>query len=439
MDSNSQKKPSFLSRAKLIEEKKQPDFLSRSKIISAPEEKYVSDQQVEKDIERNQAQFTSRMIEGVAGLPGDLVNFIGGVFGYNPEVPGSQKLKETSEELTEGYTKPQGELEEKVGETMQDIALFALPGAKHYSIARNIGIPVVANLAKEGLKYSGANEKQQAYGKIGSMILLDLLNHRKALGTSKEYASSLFKKADEAIPKGLSIKSSNLEKSLDALESSFKSGGERPSTGDALKKISEIRGEIKNGKIDLKDLVAYRPAINEWIDKYKGFDIAVPPSVKNKIIHNLNQVKSEVIKSAEEYGSKYNPEYLNMSKSANEAYSAYSQSNKIANFIERVAGSKVKSNAAKSLLGIAGISGATGLTSGLGMLAGGSATLAAASGYKIFKMILRSKSPTLRNHYFKIIEGAAKGNTSQVLKNAKILDKELSDLDKTGEFNQQSE
>jgi len=437
MNMNSQTKPSFLSRARLISEEKQPSFLSRAKILSAPEEQYVNDEQVQKDIERNQAQFTSRAAESILGLPGDLVNFVSGLFGYESGLPGSQKFREVSEEATGGYTSPQNELEERVGETMQDIALFALPGAKHYGVARNIGIPIVANLAKEGIKFSGADDKSQAAGKIGSMVILDLLLHRKSLGTSKEFASSLFKQADEAIPKGLSIKSSNLEKSLNALENSFKSGGERPSTGDALKKISEIKGEIKNGKIDLKDLVAYRPAINEWIEKYKGFDIQVPPSVRTKIVHNLNQVKGEVIKAAEEYGSKYNPEYLKLSQSANEAYSAWAQSNKIRNFIEKHASSKLKSTGAKVLLGSAITGGIGGTGAILGAVAGGLGGLGAVSSYKMLQIILRSKSPTLRNHYFNILEGAAKGNAPQVIKNAKALDKELLDMDLTGEINPQ--
>ena len=435
MTSNLSNKPEFLSRAKLISEKKQPDFLSRAKLVSAPEDQYESEEETQRNIERNQAQFTSRIGEGVLGLPGDLVNFVGGLFGYNPEAPGSEKLRELSEEATGGYTKPQGELEERVGETLQDMALFALPGAKHYGVARNIGIPVVANLAKEGIKYSGSGETGQAAGKIGTMVILDLLSHRNALGSSKEYASSLFKKADEAIPKGLSINSSNLEKSLDVLEKSLKAGGEKPSTGDALKKISEIRGSVKNGKIDLKDLVAYRPAINEWIDKHKGFDIAVPPSVKTKIIHNLNNVKGEVIKAAEEYGAKYNPEYLKLSQSANEAYSAWAQSNKIKNFIEKHASSKLKSTGAKLILG--GV--LTGGVGGTGALVGGAAAglgaLGAGAGYKVLQTILRSKSPTLRNHYFNILEGASKGNIGQVTKNAKALDKELLHMDKTGEIN----
>lgn len=437
MDMNQSNSPSFLSRAKLISENKpqetnQPSFLSRSKLISKPETQYSTPEEDEKEEERIRGQLTSRGIESVLGLPGDLVNFAGGLFGYEPGMPGSEKLREVSENLSQGYTKPKNKEEEDLGELFQDISLFALPGAKHYSLARNIGIPLAANLAKEGIKYLDGDEKKQAAGKIGTMIVLDVLNHRSSLGSAKEYASSLFKKADEAIPKGLSIKSSNLEKSLDALEGAFKAGGERPSTGDALKKISEIRNEIKNGKIDLKDLVAYRPAINEWIDKYKGFDIQASPKIREKIIHNLNQVKGEVIKAAEEYGSKYNPEYLNLSKSANEAYAAYAQSNKIQNFIQKHAASKLKSTGAKALLG-----GSMIATPGVaGVVAGSAASVGAMGSYKLFKTILRAKSPTLRNHYFNILEGAAKGNAAQVTKNAKALDKELMQMDITGEINQ---
>ena len=429
---NQSNNPDFLSRAKLISDGSKPDFISRSKLISQPETKYSTSEEDEKQIERAQAQLTSRSIEAVAGLPGDLINFAGGLLGYEPGLPGSEKLQEISENITGGYTKPKNEFEKKMGGLMQDISLFAIPGAKHYSVARNIGIPALSYLIGEGINYFGGDEKKQAAGKIGSQIVLDVLFHRNALGNAKQYSSSLFQKADEAIPKGLSIKTSNLEKSLDSLEDAFKLGGERPSTGDALKKISEIRNEIKDGKIDLKNLVAYRPAINEWIDKYKGFDIQASPKIRQKIIHNLNQVKGEVINAAEEYGSKYNPEYLKLSRQANEAYAAYAQSNKISNFIEKHASSKLKSTGAKALLGTA-IVAPTGLA---GMAVGGSLGLGSALGYKLFKTILRAKSPTLRNHYFNILEGASKGNAGQVIKNAKALDNELLHMDKTGEINQ---
>lgn len=432
MGLNSQNSPSFLSRAKLVSENKQPSFLSKAKLISSPEEQYVSDEDVEKDIERNQAQFTSRALESVAGLPGDLVNFASSLFGYEPGLTGSKELRQFSEESSQGYTKPKSDLEEDLGETVSDMALFALPGAKHYSIARNIGIPIASNLVKEGIKYAGGGEKSQAAGKLGSMAIFDLLIHRRALGSSKEYIKQLYQQADEAIPKGLSIKATNLEKGLDSLEKSFKAGGQRPSTGDALDKISELRAAVKNGKIDLKDLVSFRPSINEWIDKYKGFEIGSSPAIRKKIISNLNKVKGEVIKAAEEYGSKYNPEYLKLSQSANEAYAASAKSNKIANFIEKVAGNKVQSMGAKALLGIGGLGALGGLG---GAMSAGAGAAVATPAYQLFKMILKSKSPTLRNHYFNIIKGAAAGDASIVLKNSKALDKELMDMDKTGEIN----
>jgi hypothetical protein len=398
-----------------------------------PEEEYKSDEDIERDIERAQAQYTSRALEAVFGLPGDLINFAGNLFGYDINAPGSQKLREVSEDISGGYTSPQSDLEEKVGEAVQDISLFALPGAKHYSIARNIGIPIVANLAKEGIKYAGLNDKQQSYGKIGTMVLLDLMNRRRALGSAKDYASQLFVQAEEAVPKGISIKATNLNKNLDALEASLKKGGSRPDTADALTKIKEIKGEINpKGFIDLKNLLAYRPSINQWIDKYKGFDIEVPPKIRRQITNNLNQVKKEVIKAGEEYGEKFNPEFLKLSRSANEAYAAVEQSNKIKNSIEKIAGSKIKSNALKGLIyGSPAAGAAAGLTVGYaGLAAGGAIGAAVALGYKTLKTILRSRSPVLRKHYFSLIEGAAKGNAPQVIKNVEFLEKHLPVIEK---------
>src|SRR5271170_2458914 len=115
MDTNLQAKPSFLSRAKLISqepkelepssladeeeiprEKKPPSFLSRAKKIEEtyPDEAYPSDEEIQRNTERNQAQFISRMGETVLGLPGDLANFVGGLFGYDFNLPGSKKLRE---------------------------------------------------------------------------------------------------------------------------------------------------------------------------------------------------------------------------------------------------------------------------------------------------------------------------------------------------------
>jgi hypothetical protein len=269
--------------------------------------------------------------------------------------------------------------------------------------------------------------------------MLDLILHRRGLGTAKEISGKLFEHADNAIPKGLSISATNLEKNLNNLEKTLYMGGSRPDTAEALQKISEIKSQIKKGKIDLKDLVAYRPSINSWIDKYKGFDIAVPDKIRRKIINNLQSVKSEVINAAEEYGKKYNPEYLKLSQDANSSWKAIEQSNKISNFIEKTASSKIKSVVLKSVLGL-GAGAAYGGTGALvGMTAATGLGAAGALGYKALKTMIRAKNPVLLKHYGKILEGAAKGNAAQVTKNVKFLDDAFLEMEETGELDFQND
>lgn len=426
---NTQQEPSFLQRAKKIEStpEEKPSFLKKAKVISVSETQYMSDEDIEKDIERQQARMTSRGIETIVGAPGDLLSFATSLFGKEQNIlPTSESLKKKSEELSQGYLSPKNKLEEFGDELVSDITSFALPGAKHYSIARNLGIPIVANLAKEGIKYASKDDKEAAYGKMGTMIALDLLSHRKGLGGgARKFAGNLFQEAEKALPKGQSIKAIHLENSLNGLEKTLLMGGERPSTKDALKKISEIRGEIKNGKIDVKNLAAYRPSINELIDSFGGFEMQLPKKIKQKAIRQLNDVKGSVITSLNEYGNKFNPEFGKLHTSANEAWAAYENSNKIAKFIEKHVGKGLKSTAAKSILGL-GVSG----VGALAPIATGAAGLGGAGIYTSYKVLSRVKnSPTLRKYYGSILDGAMKGNAAQVSRNAKALDKELSKED----------
>lgn len=429
---NTQQEPSFLQRAKKIvstpEEK--PSFLKKAKVISVPETQYISDEDVEKDIERQQARMTSRGLETIVGAPGDILSFAASLFGKEQNIlPTSESLKKKSEELSQGYLSPKNKLEEFGDELVSDITSFALPGAKHYSIARNLGIPIVANLAKEGIKYASKNDKDAAYGKMGTMLILDLMSHRKGLGGgAKQFAGSLFRQAEEALPKGQSIKAIGLQKSLNNLKNTLEMGGDVPSTRDALKKISEINSEIKNGKIDVKNLAAYRPAINEIIESFGGFEMQLPKKIKQKAIFNLNQVKGQVIKDLNEYGKTLNPEFGKLHTAANEAWAAYENSNKIANFIQKHVGKSLKSTAAKSILATTtgGLAAKSALAAPAGTAALGTLGIGVAGAWEGFKVLNRMKnSPTLRKHYTNIITGALKGNTAQVSKNAKLLDKEF--------------
>ena len=384
---------------------------------------FEGENDLDREIERNIAQGTSRIGETILGLPGDLSNFVRGLFGDESEtnLPTSKSLREKSEKYSLGYTKPQNEFEERSNEVLQDIASFMLPGSGKYNLVRNLGIPIVANLVKEGASYTG-NEKLGDAAKIGTMIMLDLMHHKA--GGAKKYAGSLFDQSEKLVPEGAALRSEKLEKSLFDLEKSLASGGSAPSTEKALKKVSEIKSKMKNGEIEINELIDFRKNINEIKTELGGYEVQLPKSIKKKAIANLDLVKNQIIKSLDEYGSKSNPEFGKLNKSANEAYAAYESSNKMAEFIKKSAKGFTKNPGTKALLSLSGISGAY-MYPGIVAKAGIAAVplYAGYETYKVFHQVM--KSPTLRKFYGNILKGAAAGNASQVSKNVQALDKAL--------------
>lgn len=381
---------------------------------------FQSEEETEREIERSKARTLSRAGEAVLGAPGDIASFVSSLFGKEQSIlPTSQTLRGLSEKATLGYTKSKTELEKTGDELISDIASMALPGSGHYSFFRNIGVPVVGNLVKEGLKYLDTDQEAQSYGKVGTMVALDLLS--RSSGATRKFAGSLFQKAEEAIPKGLSIDATGLEKSLNNLEKELSKGGLRPTTKKALEKSAEIKNEIKNGKIDAKRLAAYRPSINEAIDELGGFQVEVPKKLKPATIRNLNEVKNEVIKTLDQYGEKFNPQFFQLHRSANEAWAAYQQSNKIANFIRDKVGFAPKSKAVAALFSYAPGPALAGLAA-LGPISATSGALGF-GGYQAYKIFERVRnSPTLRKFYLNSLKEAAAGNVSATAKNLKGLD-----------------
>lgn len=405
-----------------VEEKKVKanPFFELAKKKKEVEFPYENENDLEREIEKNQAIGTSRIAESVLGAPGDIASFFTGLFGEEQKVlPTSKNLQDLSEKATLGYTKPENESQKVLSELSSDIGSMMIPGSGHYSFARNIGVPVVANLVKEGLKYSDSGEEAQAYGKVGTMIALDLISRRQ--GGVKKYMDDLFDKAKESIPKGVSVNASTLKDSLNALEGELKKGGSRKSTTNSLEKITELNKDIKNGKIDVSTLAAYRPSINEAIADLGGFSSSVPIKYRPQAIRNLNNVKDKVIKTLTSYGEKFNPEFLKFHKEANESYAAYSTSNKIAKFLQDKVGYIPKSKAVQSLFDYGGLTAITGLAT-MGAPAAAAATLAA-GGYQGFKILNRViNSPTLAKYYANVLKEAAAGNVTATTKNLKALD-----------------
>ncbi len=382
---------------------------------------FEGENDLEREIERNVARGTSRIGETILGLPGDLYSFAKGIFGKDTEtnLPTSQSLKEMSEKATLGYTQAKNPEEERSDEVLQDISSFMLPGSGKYNMMRNIGIPIVANLTKEGLNYIGS-DKMGDSAKIGTMVALDLVAH-KGKG-AKAYAGNLFNESEKLIPKGEILSSPKFQKSITALEKSLESGGSAPSKEKALKKLGEIQGKMNQGNIEVKELVDFRKTINEIKSELGGFDVQLPKHIKKKAISNLDLVKREVISALDEYGTKYNTEFGKINRSANEAYAAYESSDKLATSLKKYV--KSSSPMVKALFG-GGLGYGTILKPLLAIKAGvvAPAAYAGYEGYKVLHQVMNS--PTLRKFYGEILKGAASGNASQISKNMKALEKQL--------------
>jgi len=378
---------------------------------------------LEREIERNTARLTARGVETIAGLPGDIQSIASGLTGHEFETkfPTRQQLQEKTEQFGQGYLSPKGEFEGKSDELMGDIAAMAIPGGGGYSFARNIGIPVAANLVKEGLMKAGdVKEGNASIAKVGTMLALDLLGNRQGIGMGgvRKYASHLFNEAEKALPEGAMLNAKNFQTSLNNLENTLEQGGKATSKTKALEKISEIQSKIKNGEIEAKELVEFRKTINEAIDEMGGFEWVTKPKIRQRAINNLNDVRKEVIKGLNEYGQTSNPTFLKFHKDANEAYAAIENSDKIKKFLSKYLGSQIAGKATGLLFGAPLGHLVSASTGGLS-----TALLAGNEALKLFHRV--KNSPVLSRYYKNILNAALKGNSAEAISNYKKLDKEI--------------
>lgn len=419
-------------------QKEIPEEISQEKPKSFTQrvaQELTESEQLEKGVERNIARGTSRILERGLGTPGDIQEFIGSLTGLSPPIklPTSHKLKETSEKLSQGYTKAETPFEEKTDEYLQDVASYMLPGAKGYNYARNLGIPLVGSLAKEGVSKLGASEGKQTAAKLGTMLSLDLLSQNP--GGVTKYIGDFFKRAKNSIPKAASANANSLLGNLNNLHHEISLGGSAAHKNPALTKIEELKNKIvkdRNGKyiINAEELPEFRKTINKILDDLNAFSLTTSKEVRSSAIPLLNKVKSAVIDAGNEYGKK-NPQFLENWQKGNEAASVYYKSQIVKNFIQKTLGKQLTGTLAKALFGFGGgvASKMLGVATPATLAAAGAAVPIQA-GKLLYRVI---KSPTLARYYANVIKGASKGNSSQVISNFRSLDEKLKKEDEKEE------
>lgn len=367
-----------------------------------------------KDIARQAAQYTSRGLEALGGLPGNVVQFAKGIGEKLPEVPEflhgnrsfiqekggklleklptTSDIRQATKQAFGGFLEPETETESNIGDFVSDLVSLKSGGfgplkAAGTALLGNVISPLIKEIT--GSKSLGENTKSGLY--LTSAMIRP--------GATKKYGESLLKNAYQSIPQGETILTTNLNKNLGNFIQEIEKGGITPAKQPAYRLAKRLEKTPQGNTLDILELPATRSSINEY-----RFEKELNP----KAHRWLNKFDDIINKELDIYG-KSNPEFLQNYREGNEILANIHQGNRVSKFISKVIGTKEIKPETLLLLGLhtpKGLMAATG----------------AAGASSIFNVARRLKKPIFRKVYQKTMNAALKENAPNLLKNIKKLD-----------------
>jgi len=419
----------------------------------------TSDESTISYLGRNLATNISRIAEQQAGKPGNLEKFstdtlaslpqVGGLLGWGiaaligkdnwekmirgPKFggedkqffPTSEELKDLSQTLTQGYTKPRTKGEERFQEGIEDISAITsptrLPSPRNF-LVRNISIPAAANVGKNVVDFMGFGEDKANLAKYGiwtTLSLLDLVN-------APRYASELMNRGRNGIPSNTPINVQSLEQELNQLESLPEMVASDPRTASARQQINSIREMLRNGRNDVRSLMTAYDGVNAVKRSKDLYELSRGDKrfARRALDRINNLLRTEISNSAQNY-----PEALQNWNDGLGAWASIHESNRIQNWISNLATGKyarVLTGPAAALFGgtiYGGMQNPAYALSGVG---------AAQAAYQTGKVAYRvMNNPTLADYYFRAISSAINENAPSFIKNYNKINKKLEKKEKS--------
>lgn len=331
----------------------------------------------------------------------------------------TRELRDLSERLTGGYTAPQNQAEQVADDVLQDTLSLMVPiKGKVPNAFRSLGIAVGANAAKEGVKVLGGSDNQQTAAKLATMFTLSLVKPNSA----RNYAIDLYKKADSLLPSGTRTSATGMQNELNEFRQFLEKGlGEKlPEKSQMMGIIDKLLSKVDNGTIPVEDLISARIDINSIMK-----DPAALRGVKKLFPRLVKSVDGAI----NGYGA-VDPEFLNVYRSANQAWGVLEQSRAASRFISDT----LKLTPTKTAVGLA-FEGALWPAGVVPTATGAAGAYGAVKGSELLYRIM--KSPVLRHHYSELMKQAIKENTAGVVVNLKKLDNALyNDMQKSNKTDQ---
>ena len=392
------------------------------------------DEDLDPEIERHIGRLTSRGIEQVVGLPGNLRDFayaakdyyqknkpnflknlpvpqvakkleeaipvmktVSDLIGY---LPTSQQAKKFSEEKSLGYTKPENEFERVGDEVFEKIVSSSLPGTGQRNIWKNIAAPVVSSMGKEAAKFLGVGEKGQMLTELGLSLAIPL-----ASGNAPQLNRNIWQDLERNVP-NIAVNANQSRQRAQNLVNRLQTQG-LGSAGEnrVVTTLNNFLDNTQNGQMSAQQLIGFNRSLNE---------IRGDPALLTGSRTLLNEA-SQIIRDTGRQFEQAAPEFYRNWQRANEVHGAIQQSNYVARVVEKMS-DKIVSEGARSLFG--------------GVLHGGATAAGAIPPmYAIYKMTQVmdrvARSPELMRYYTGVLTNSIRGNTALAAKNLSKLDEVL--------------
>lgn len=365
---------------------------------------------------RRAKRYGLRGAESIAALPGDIAQTVRGLASLIPSVPekkehpaltalgyipGSEEIrKKTSEIFPE--LEPQSRFEEIEDAVVQDFTTLALPIKGKIPFARSIGLSVLGNLGKEGVKSIGAGETASEATKLGLMFLGGMFGKGRGVNT---YINNLYKKADKLV--STKAKAEYPIKKLKAFERTLRKGSITDAKKAVLDVIDEMKGKLIDGKMKINQLTNFDKDLNRYIRK------AGKDATKRGYFKRLKGFVNEPL---EAYGKK-NPQWYKNWSGAREATKGIRSGENVRKFIKKNANLK-NFTYAGAILMQAGKYSPGPLSYKIGAPL---AAAAAAYGIELLKRV--ATNPSLRKYYGQVVKASLNENKAMLARSIKNLDR----------------
>lgn len=350
-----------------------------------------------------------------------------GPSGDNQVFPTSQKLKDISQEVTGGYTKPKTKGEERAQGYVEDVASTLLtrrPASLQNIAINNLGIPTAANFVKNTVQDLGFGEDKATEAKLATWTALSLLGNVNA----PQYASDLMNQGRHGMPTNVNIDVPRLQQRLQTVANSPNLLHADPRSALARREIAAIQQDLANGQVSTRSMMTTYDGINAA--KRDASLFTLNRGDRRFAARAVDQVRDAVREEIMQSGAAH-PEALQNWQSGIQAWAVIHQSNAMTNWISSLAKgpyAKALTGPAAAIFGVGGYGAAMHPTVSVPGAAGAAAAhKATQTAYRVWN------DPSLSQYYWGAVSAAQAENASAFANNINKLNKELrvKDVDKS--------